>query len=208
MPMTSTRIAARISRCCGRAALACRCRRRCAQALRAALFEAFRWRRAGAGRRAFFRHDRGFSGRQLRGPAGHLLWILDYDSLERALLQCWASLYSVPSISYRRRRDMPENDVSMAVVVQRMVDSRTAGVMFTRSPTSGDRSVIVDRGRLGAGVGRGRRRGDAGPLGGGQDHRRESRCARSATSTSCMRPARAGGTQEVEVDAARRTSPA
>ena len=50
-----------------------------------------------------------------------LLWILDYESLERALLQCWASLYSVPSISYRRKRNMPEDDVSMAVVVQRMV---------------------------------------------------------------------------------------
>jgi len=31
----------------------------------------------------------------------------------------------------------------MAVVIQRMVDARTAGVMFTRSPTTGDRSVIT-----------------------------------------------------------------
>ena len=31
----------------------------------------------------------------------------------------------------------------MAVVVQQMVDARTAGVMFTRSPLSGDRSVIT-----------------------------------------------------------------
>ncbi len=31
----------------------------------------------------------------------------------------------------------------MAVVVQTMVDARTAGVMFTRSPLSGDRSVIT-----------------------------------------------------------------
>ena len=31
----------------------------------------------------------------------------------------------------------------MAVVVQTMVDARTAGVMFTRSPTTGDRSVIT-----------------------------------------------------------------
>jgi pyruvate,water dikinase len=80
-----------------------------------------------------------------------LLWILDEDSLERALLQCWASLYSVPSISYRRKRNMPEDDVSMAVVVQRMVDSRTAGVLFTRSPTTGDRSVVVIEGAWGLG---------------------------------------------------------
>ena len=31
----------------------------------------------------------------------------------------------------------------MAVVVQLMVDARSAGVMFTRSPSSGDRSVVA-----------------------------------------------------------------
>lgn len=80
-----------------------------------------------------------------------LLWILDFPALERALLQCWSSLYSVPSISYRRKRAMPESEVSMAVVVQQMVDSRTAGVLFTRSPTTGDRSVVVIEGAWGLG---------------------------------------------------------
>jgi pyruvate,water dikinase len=80
-----------------------------------------------------------------------LLWVQGSQSLERALLQCWASLYSVPSISYRRRRLMPEDDVAMAVVVQKMVDARKAGVMFTRSPTTGDRSVLVIEGAWGLG---------------------------------------------------------
>jgi pyruvate,water dikinase len=39
----------------------------------------------------------------------------------------------------------------MAVVVQRMVDARTAGVMFTRSPLTGDRSVIAIEGAWGLG---------------------------------------------------------
>ena len=39
----------------------------------------------------------------------------------------------------------------MAVVVQTMVDARCAGVMFTRSPTSGDRSVITIEGAWGLG---------------------------------------------------------
>lgn len=80
-----------------------------------------------------------------------LLWILTPEALERALLQCWASLYSVPSISYRLRRAMPEDEVAMAVVVQKMVDARKAGVLFTRSPASGDRSVIVIEGAWGLG---------------------------------------------------------
>ena len=39
----------------------------------------------------------------------------------------------------------------MAVVVQSMVDARAAGVMFTRSPTSGDVSVVTIEGAWGLG---------------------------------------------------------
>jgi pyruvate,water dikinase len=39
----------------------------------------------------------------------------------------------------------------MAVVVQRMVEPRCAGVMFTRSPVTGDRSVIAVEGSWGLG---------------------------------------------------------
>jgi pyruvate,water dikinase len=39
----------------------------------------------------------------------------------------------------------------MAVVVQKMVDARTAGVMFTRSPITGDRSVLTVEGSWGLG---------------------------------------------------------
>src|SRR5262249_22367424 len=63
----------------------------------------------------------------------------------------WASVYSVESVTYRRKRGMPEEGVAMAVVVQRMVDARTAGVMFTRSPLTGDRSVMTIEGAWGLG---------------------------------------------------------
>ena len=39
----------------------------------------------------------------------------------------------------------------MAVVVQRMVSPRAAGVMFTRSPITGDRSVVAIEGTWGLG---------------------------------------------------------
>jgi pyruvate, water dikinase len=71
------------------------------------------------------------------------LWVMGAGEIERQVRACWASLYSVPSIAYRRKHGLPEAGVAMAVVVQRMVDARSAGVMFTRSPTTGDRSVIV-----------------------------------------------------------------
>src|SRR5213078_1909564 len=52
---------------------------------------------------------------------------------------------------HRRARSLPEDGVAMAVVVQKMVAARTAGVMFTRSPVTGDRSVVTVEGSWGLG---------------------------------------------------------
>lgn len=79
------------------------------------------------------------------------LWVRDEESALRSVLECWASLYSFESVSYRRRLSLPERGIGMAVVVQRMVHSRCSGVMFTRSPVSGDRSVIALEGSWGLG---------------------------------------------------------
>lgn len=79
------------------------------------------------------------------------LWVTQADSLIDKIRSCWASLYSLESLSYRRRHGIAESTVAMAVVVQIMVDARTAGVMFTRSPVSGDRSVISIEGAWGLG---------------------------------------------------------
>jgi pyruvate,water dikinase len=79
------------------------------------------------------------------------LWVTGAESILNSVRSCWASLYSVPSIAYRRKHAMPEKGVAMAVVVQRMVDARTSGVMFTRSPLTGDRSVITIEGAWGLG---------------------------------------------------------
>jgi pyruvate,water dikinase len=79
------------------------------------------------------------------------LWVKGPASALAFIRTCWASLYSVESMTYRRRHALPESGVHMAVVVQRMVDARTAGVMFTRSPLTGDRSVIAIEGAWGLG---------------------------------------------------------
>lgn len=79
------------------------------------------------------------------------LWVLNAQDTLHRVRECWGSLYSVESISYRRKHKLPEDGVAMAVVVQAMVDARTAGVMFTRSPTTGDKSVIAIEGAWGLG---------------------------------------------------------
>ena len=79
------------------------------------------------------------------------LWLRGADAVKKHVRACWASLYSAESLSYRRRLGMREEGLSMGVVVQRMADSRASGVMFTRSPLTGDRSVIAIEGSYGLG---------------------------------------------------------
>jgi len=84
------------------------------------------------------RADASFAGLQ-----DTFLWIKGVDDVITSIKRCWSSLYSLESVTYRLRLSLPEDEVAMAVVVQQMVDARSAGVMFTRSPTTGDKSVIV-----------------------------------------------------------------
>jgi pyruvate, water dikinase len=79
------------------------------------------------------------------------LWVRNQQELICAVLACWSSLYSVESVSYRLRLKLPEHAIAMGVVVQQMVSSKASGVMFTRSPTTGDRSVIAIEGSWGLG---------------------------------------------------------
>ncbi|MFZ1992097.1 MAG: PEP/pyruvate-binding domain-containing protein [Alphaproteobacteria bacterium] len=71
------------------------------------------------------------------------LWVRGAADVLEHVRKCWASLYNTESVTYRHRLKLPEDQVAMAVVVQRMALARSAGVMFTRSPTTGDRSIIV-----------------------------------------------------------------
>ena len=79
------------------------------------------------------------------------LWVTTLAEVLHKVRSCWASLYSLESVTYRRKKGLPEAGVAMAVVVQKMVNARTAGVMFTRSPLTGDRSVITIEGAWGLG---------------------------------------------------------
>ena len=79
------------------------------------------------------------------------LWVNGADRVVDSVRACWASLYNAESIAYRLRLDLAEEQLAMAVAVQVMVDAQCAGVMFTRSPTTGDPSVIVVEGSWGLG---------------------------------------------------------
>jgi len=83
------------------------------------------------------------AGASFAGLQDSYLWVTGADAVAAHVRRCWASLYSVESVTYRRHQGIPEDGLAMGVVVQVMVDPRCAGVLFTRSPVTGDTSVIV-----------------------------------------------------------------
>jgi phosphohistidine swiveling domain-containing protein len=60
-----------------------------------------------------------------------------------AVRRCWASLWTERAIAYRASNGIDDNSVQLAVVIQRMVQSEVAGVMFTANPVTGRRHEYV-----------------------------------------------------------------
>ncbi|MFF4663832.1 rifamycin-inactivating phosphotransferase [Streptomyces sp. NPDC001282] len=61
--------------------------------------------------------------------------------------RCWASLFTERAVTYRQWNGIDHRTVHMAVVVQRMVFPRAAGILFTADPVTGNRKVAtVDAG--------------------------------------------------------------
>ncbi len=56
--------------------------------------------------------------------------------LERAVMKCWASLWSREVLEYGERRNFDRANCDMAVIVQAMFPADTAGVLFTNDPVS------------------------------------------------------------------------
>jgi rifampicin phosphotransferase len=85
------------------------------------------------------------------------LWVSGAQSVLRHVVQCWASLFTPQAIAYRAKLGLGAADLAMGVVVQRMVDARSAGVLMTLDPVNGDlsRTYIEAAYGLGEGVVRG-----------------------------------------------------
>ncbi len=65
------------------------------------------------------------------------------DEVVEHVKLAWASLWTARALSYRDSLNIEHESALMAVVVQKMVNSRTSGVMFTIHPITGDPTKIV-----------------------------------------------------------------
>jgi pyruvate,water dikinase len=73
------------------------------------------------------------------------------DEIVARVEECWLSAFSPHLDAYRTERRIGTDDAGVAVIVQELVNPRAAGVMFTRHPSTGDRSVIVIEASYGLG---------------------------------------------------------
>jgi len=85
------------------------------------------------------------------GQQDTYLWVEGIENVIDSVQRCWASLFTPRAISYRIKNNFPHEKVLISVGVQKMVNSRTAGVIFTINPTDGDPSKVVIEGSWGLG---------------------------------------------------------
>jgi len=65
------------------------------------------------------------------------------ENLIENIKKCWSSLYTPRAIFYRFQRKLDQTPVSVAVVVQKMVQSDVSGVCFTVHPVIKDKNQMV-----------------------------------------------------------------
>jgi pyruvate,water dikinase len=76
----------------------------------------------------------------LAGLHDSYLSVRGINGVLHAVRSCWATLYGA---------GIAENDITIGVIVQKMVSSQSSGVMYTRHPETGDRSVVMISGSWG-----------------------------------------------------------
>ncbi len=73
------------------------------------------------------------------------------DELVEKTINCWSSLFTPRAIFYRNQKGFKHEQVLISVGVQKMVNAKAAGVIFTINPVTGDPSQIVIEGNWGLG---------------------------------------------------------
>jgi len=82
-------------------------------------------------------------GASFAGQQETFLNVRGEKELLESVRKCWSSLFTPRAIFYRTQKGFRHEKVLISVAVQKMVNSRSAGVMFTLHPVTGDRSKIV-----------------------------------------------------------------
>jgi len=65
------------------------------------------------------------------------------QNLLNRVRDCWSSLFTQRAIVYRREQGMRKSKVSVAVVIQKMIQSEISGICFTTHPVTKDKNQLI-----------------------------------------------------------------
>lgn len=85
------------------------------------------------------------------GQQDSYLFVQGRDALVESTKKCISSLFTPRAISYRVEKGFDHFKVKLSVGVQKMINSKAAGVIFTLNPVTGDKSAITIEGAWGVG---------------------------------------------------------
>ena len=66
------------------------------------------------------------------------------DNLITNVKKCFASLFTARATYYRNKKGFKHEQASLAVIIQKMVDSDKSGVMFSKNPTNKDDHIVIE----------------------------------------------------------------
>ncbi|MCR4657706.1 MAG: phosphoenolpyruvate synthase [Lachnospiraceae bacterium] len=66
------------------------------------------------------------------------------EELLQKIKECYASLWGDRAVNYRKNRGYDSQKVALAVVIQQMVESESAGVLFTKDPSQLTDDIVIN----------------------------------------------------------------
>ncbi|MED1565884.1 phosphoenolpyruvate synthase [Bacillus paramycoides] len=76
------------------------------------------------------------------GQQDTYLNIIEKEAILQHVRKCWASLFTDRAVIYRMQNGFEHSQVSICVVVQRMVFPQASGIVFTADPITSNRKVL------------------------------------------------------------------
>ncbi|WP_272514246.1 phosphoenolpyruvate synthase [Bacillus cereus] len=76
------------------------------------------------------------------GQQDTYLNIIGEEAILQHVRKCWASLFTERAVTYRMQNGFEHNQVSICVVIQKMVFPEASGILFTADPITSNRKVL------------------------------------------------------------------
>lgn len=84
------------------------------------------------------------------GQMTTFLGVRGLDDICHSVIKCWASQFCLTAVEYKRGYGQPINS-PMAVVIQKMINCDSAGVVFTCDPVTGNERFVAITANYGIG---------------------------------------------------------